>query len=360
VLIVDGHEDLAFNTLFDGRDYLRSAYDIRADEVGGPVPDVNGTCMLGLPEWLRGGVGVVIATLFAIPHAETKPGEAGYWNPEAAFQQALAQLNIYRRWAEIDQRVRVVTDRKGLDEVLVTWEAPGGDIDRRVVGLVVLIENADVIRDPGEARFWYEQGVRLIGPAWHSNRYSGSYDDERGLTDLGRDLLDEMDRLGMALDVTHMSDAAARESLARFSGPVVASHSNPRRLVPSPRQLPDDVIRSIAERDGMIGLMPLNWALDPNWRDHRDKSRVRLDSLVAAIDAIRELTGGTDAVGLGTDFDGGQGAEAAPAELDTIADLPEVASALVRRGYDFSAVEGIMGSNWLRFLRRCLSDAASR
>ena len=354
MLIVDGHEDLAYNTLVDGRDYLRSALDIRADEAGGPVPEGNGICMLGLPEWLRGGVAIVVVTLTAIPRADAHPGELGYPNAEAAYQTALAQLGIYQQWAG-HPLVELVTDRPRLEAVLAGWsdEGPVG-ADGRRVGLVLLIENADVIREPAELDFWYRQGVRMVGPAWTANRYTGSTNDGGPLTDLGRDLLAAMDWLGMALDLSHMSDRAIAEALDVFAGTVVASHANPRALVPMERNLSDGTIRQIAARDGVVGIMPLNWALDPAWRSHRDKTRVPLDAVVDAIDHVCQLTGGTDHVGIGSDFDGGQGAECAPAGIDTVADLPRLADRLSARGYGDEAVAAIMGGNWLRVLRGTL------
>ena len=114
------------------------------------------------------------------------------------------------------------------------------------------------------------------------------------------------------------------------------------------------MIRRIAERDGVVGIMPLNWALDPTWTTHRDKTRVPIGMVVDAIDHVCQLTGDALHVGVGSDFDGGQGAETAPDGIDTVADLPLVAEALGRRGYDDSAVEAIMAGNWLRVLRRHL------
>lgn len=352
MLIVDGHEDLAYNVLVDGRDYLASAHATRAAEVGGPVPEGNGICMLGLPEWLNGGVGIVFATLTAIPRERANHGEPGYPNAESAHQLALAQLNIYQQWAEQHPQITVITHRHHLNQVIASWDAHrADDIDRRLIGLVILIENADVIRQPNEVAFWFAQGVRIIGPAWHSNRYTGSSLDPGPLTDQGRELLAAMDRHGMILDVSHMADEAIEEALDRYQGAVVATHANPRRLVAMQRQLSDAVIQRIAERDGVIGIMPVNWALDPDWRQHRTKARVHLDAVVDAIDIVRELTGGVDQIGVGTDFDGGQGAECAPAELDTIADLPKLADALTRRGYGANDVDAIIGGNWLRLLR---------
>ena len=162
-----------------------------------------------------------------------------------------------------------------------------------------------------------------------------------------------MARLGIVLDVTHMSDESAREALDRYRGVVVATHANARRTVPRDRLLADDVVEGIAERDGVIGVLPLNWALDPDWKA-KGKEGVSLDAVVTAVDDLRDLTGGTRHIAIGTDFDGGQGAESAPAELDTIADLPKLADRLGRRGYSSDDVEGIMGGNWLRVLRRAL------
>jgi membrane dipeptidase len=354
LLIVDGHEDLAYNVLMDGRNYLVSAHATRADEDGGPIPDVNGLCMLGLPEWLRGGVAVVFATLLAIPRALSNHGEAGYPNPEAAYQLAIAQLNIYRAWATTHPQISLITHRPDLDRVLASWSTPSTAPDRREVGLVLLIENADVIRTLDEVDFWYQQGVRLIGPAWHTNRFTGSTMDSGPLTALGRELLAAMGRLGMILDLTHMSDEACAEALDRYDGTIVATHANPRRLVPMHRLLSDETIAGVIAHDGVVGIMPANWALDPAWKQPMTKSDIPVDAVVDAIDVVCQLAGDARHVGIGTDFDGGFGAEATPDGLDTVADLPLVADALTRRGYSLDSVEAIMGGNWLRLLRRHL------
>lgn len=355
MLIVDGHEDIAYNTLVDGRDFLSSALAVRAAEAHDSFQSFNGDCMLGLPDLLEGGVAVVFATLLTIPRSETFKGEPGYPNPEAAHQIAMAQLGIYRRWAAADSRVSLILDQEDLGGVLASWASyPDDGSDTRRVGMVLLIENADAIRSPDEVAFWYEQGVRLIGPAWHSNRYTGSTIDGGPLTAAGRQLLDEMERVGMALDLSHMSEQACDEALARYDGPIVATHANPRRMVPMERLLSDATIGRLVERDGIVGIMPLAWALDPSWKEHRNRANVSLDAVVDAIDIVCQIAGDARHAGIGTDFDGGQGAEAAPSELDTVADLPKLADHLARRGYDQDDVTAIMGGNWLGFLRQHL------
>ena len=354
MIIVDGHEDLAFNVLADGRDYLASAYATRAAEVDGPVPQTNGLCMLGLPEWLQAGVAVILTTVTTIPRTHARGGEPTYPNPEASHQQALPQLAIYRRWAATHPQIALIERRGDLDAVLDSWTAPSASPERRQVGLVLLMENADSIRTPDEVGFWYEQGIRLIGPAWETNRYTACCYDSGPLTPLGRELLDRMARLGMILDLSHMADEACREAIARYDGPIVATHANPRRLVPLPRLIPDNVIAGIVAHDGVVGIMPLDWALDPAWRKGDPKANVHVDAVVNAVDVVCDIAGDALHVGIGTDFDGGQGAETAPAELDTIADLPRIAAALSRRGYTDETIEAIMGGNWLRVVRRCL------
>ena len=139
-LIVDGHLDLAYNTLVDGRDYARSALAIRAEEAGGPIETSNGRCMVGLPELLAGDVRLIIATLFAMPRSEAGKGECGYVNQHGAHEQALAQLAIYRRWADEIAEFDLVGGAADLDR------PPGR------VGIALLIENADCIRTLGRRR----------------------------------------------------------------------------------------------------------------------------------------------------------------------------------------------------------------
>jgi membrane dipeptidase len=344
-MIVDGHEDLALNVLADGRDYLTSARQIREAEADAGLESASGVCMLGYDDWRAADVRVIVATVQAIPREHAQPGEPSYVTTEAAYRQARAQLEIYRDWEAHDSRIEIVETRQQLADLLAD--------STRSIGLILLMENADSIRDVDDLSWWWEQGLRFIGPAWHSNRYSGSSMNGGGLTDDGRRLLDEMSRIGFVLDVTHMSDESAREALQRYDGVVVATHANARRTVERDRLLADDVVREIAGRDGVIGLLPLLWALDADWK-RKGKDGVTLDAVVTAIDDLRELTGDTRHIGIGTDFDGGQGAETAPAEIDTIADLPKLADVLATRGYSSDEVDAIMSRNWLRVFERAL------
>jgi membrane dipeptidase len=161
------------------------------------------------------------------------------------------------------------------------------------------------------------------------------------------------------LDLSHMDEAAAYESLDRYEGPVMATHANCAALLKGAdtnRHLPDRVIEGLIERDGVIGLVPLNTFLKVGWlrKNGSRREEVSLDALIAHIDHICQIAGDSLHAGIGSDFDGGFGLQSIPPEMDSIADLQLIASGLKARGYNDLDVENILGGNWLRFLRRNL------
>jgi membrane dipeptidase len=160
------------------------------------------------------------------------------------------------------------------------------------------------------------------------------------------------------LDLAHCSDQSLIEAAERFEGVLMCTHANPRALLKRPRyperHLSDTAIRLIAERDGVIGIMPCNRFLKSDWVSSAGKAAVPLDLVAAAIDHVCQLTGSVAHVGLGTDFDGGFGAESTPDGIDTIADLPRLIPLLTARGYSREQVTAMLADNWLRVLRKGL------
>jgi membrane dipeptidase len=359
LIVVDAHQDLAYNALTFGRDARRSALAIRAEEKGGPVAVDNGSCMVGLPELVQGRVAVLFGTLFAMPpHRAHSSRDIVYRSPDEAHRQGMAQLDIYRRWADEEPQMALIGDRANLEALLETWDDKiGGDEpEYRQVGIVPLMENADPIREPAELELWVERGLRIVGPAWVASRYAGGTHEPGPLTDLGRELLEVMADLGVGLDLSHMAERAALEALERFEGALMASHSNPQSIVPGDRQLSDALIVGIAERGGVIGIVPYNGFLRRDWHRGDRKEQVTLSDVVRAIDHVCQRVGDAEHVGLGSDFDGGFGSESTPAELDTVADLPKLATALGEHGFEPEHTRAIMGGNWLRWLRRVLPE----
>jgi membrane dipeptidase len=305
--------------------------------------------MVGLPEWLEGRVAVVFGTVYAAPARRGRmSGPQVYSNAEEAHAIGQEQLDTYHRLADEEEQIALVDSLDDLDEVLESWERASPR-----VGIVPLMEGADPIREPAEAELWFERGVRLVGLSWKAGtRYAGGDGAQGPLTDLGRELLEVMADLGMILDVSHLAEESFFEAVARFEGQVVATHANPRALAPGPRHLSDEMIRRLAERDGVVGIVPANSFLCPDWTT----TPVTLSDVVAAIDHVCQVVGDASHVGLGSDFDGGFGANDTPAALDTVADLKRIGPALGEAGYDEEHVEAILGGNWLRVLRRTLPD----
>ena len=358
-IVVDAHLDIAFNYFGAGRPFTVSAWRKRRQEAGTSVATINGHAMVGLPEMRLGRVAVACGTVFTAPRwASTIPNEYGiYDTPEQAYGLGSQQIDYYHRLADEHPKVDLVLTQVDLDAVLATWE-DGTTLADHHVGLVILMEGADPILEPAQVEEWYARGLRVIGPAWSRTRYSGGTGAMGPLTDLGRELLDVMADFGMILDLSHMAPEAAREAVDRYEGALLASHANPLTFCPDrvDRNLSDGLIRQIAERDGVVGIVPYNLFLVDGWRLGDRKDAATLDTVIGAIDHVCQVTGSADHVGIGSDFDGGFGSESTPLEFETIADLWEIGCALRSRGFAPEHVSAILSGNFLRVLRAGLPE----
>jgi membrane dipeptidase len=163
-----------------------------------------------------------------------------------------------------------------------------------------------------------------------------------------------MRRLGVILDVTHLCDESFWEALEAFPGPVWASHSNCRALVPHPRQLSDEQVKRLIERGAVIGMVLDAWMLVPGWVRDRMTPRaagLSLERLVDHIDHVCQIAGNARHVGIGSDLDGGFGQEQTAADLETIADLSRLPGMLKARGYGDGDLDQISHGNFIRLLR---------
>jgi membrane dipeptidase len=377
MLIVDAHEDLAWNILNFGRDYSLPAAETRRRETGSQAPEVNGDTLLGWEDYQRGEVAVVFATLFAAPKRR-RLGEwdtQAYADPDQAHAVYRAQMEAYLRLVdEHPDRFRLLLTRGHLEEVLSGWtqrQAKPEDESREgegvtpiitgpPVGLMVLMEGAEGVRTPEELEGWWQRGVRLIGPAWAGTRFCGGTREPGPLTSDGYALLEAMADFGFALDLSHMDEQAALQALDAYPGTVCATHANAIALlkgVETNRHLTDRLIQGIVERDGVVGVVPCNRFLVPGWRRKDGREGVSLRHVVAHIDYICQMAGDAQHAGLGSDFDGGFGLQSTPAEIDTIADLQKLAPLLAEEGYIESDIAAILGMNWIARLRRILPEA---
>lgn len=355
MLIIDAHLDLSMNALQWNRDLLSSVYTIRARE-NRTVPS-KGRAMgtVAFPEMRQGHIALSLATLIARSTGNPAP-YIDYGSTAQAYGMAQGQLAYYRA-LEMQGHVRIVEDRSELDSHWATWHAweeSGAEGKSPPLGFVISMEGADPILKPDQLEAWWHAGLRLLGPTHYGpGRYAGGTGTEVGLTDLGPPLLKEMARLGMVLDLTHLSDQAFWESLEHYEGLVLASHNNCRALVPHQRQFDDDQLKAIFERDGVIGAAFDAWMLQPGWIvGQTSNEQVTLATVVDHIDYVCQLAGNARHAAIGTDLDGGFGREQSPRDLDTIADLQKLVGLLANRGYSDDDIAAIMHGNWLRLLRQ--------
>ena len=349
-LIVDGHLDLAFNAQL-GYDFSKPLHEARTSETGRLMTARGETPTVSLPELRAANVGVVFGTLFAMPaSAPSDLRGPRYSTADEAHMDALGQIDYYRR-LEREGLIQVIESRSLLAEVIEARHDPPRPAQD--IGLVLLIEGGDPIRTPEELDHWFDLGVRIVGPAWSRTRYSGGTMAPGPLTEAGRELMARMQPAGMVLDASHMAEESFWQALKIFDGPVIATHSNCRRFVPTDRQLTDEMIRAIVDRDGVVGVVLFNRFLDATWTPD-DGKVVGLEVLIQHIEHICEIAGDTGHVGIGSDLDGGFGREGIPTELDSCVDLPLIEQALLHTGWRAEHAAGVMGGNWLRWLRGAL------
>ncbi len=359
-LIVDAHEDLAWNIQVFKRDYRRSAAETRLLEAGSLAVEKNGDTLLGWPDYQRGRVAVVFGTLFASP-TRRKTGDWDY-PTYATANEAHAiyrwQLDAYQRLAdEAPEQFCRLLSRADLQALLAHWQR--SDLNEHPVGLVTLMEGAEGVRHPGELEEWWAGGVRIIGPAWAGTRFCGGTREPGPLTPEGYQLLEGMAQVGFSLDLSHMDEQAALQSLDVYPGPVIASHANVSALLKgaeSNRHLSDRLLDGLLERGAVIGVVPFNHFLRVGWKEADGRAAVTLDAVVAQIDYICQRAGSAHQVGLGSDFDGGFGLGSVPSGVDTIADLQKLAPLLAEKGYTEDDIAAILGGNWLSHLQSTLPE----
>ncbi|MCU0486054.1 MAG: dipeptidase [Anaerolineales bacterium] len=368
-VLVDAHQDLAWNALTFGRDYSLTTAEIRQEEAGGQVPEINGDTLLGWDAYQRGQVALIFATLFAAPlRAQSHPELPQYYaNPDQAYTLYRRQADHYLRlFEQHPDKFQPITSRAQLSNLMEQRRkaaSPPASTNSQPlpVGLVLLMEGAEAIRQPSELEEWWQLGLRILGPAWLGNRFCGGTHEPGPLTREGRRLLEGMAEYGFNLDVSHMDAQAALQALDIYPGPVLASHANAQALLKDEagnRHLPDEVIRGLIERGGVIGIVPTNPFLLSGWKRGQPRRLVPLERVAAHIDYICQLAGSPHHVGLGTDFDGGFGVQEVPEGVDTIADLQRLAPLLAEKGYSQADIDLIFGGNWLSHLERTLPEAS--
>jgi len=268
--------------------------------------------------------------------------------------------------------------------------------ERKLAALLGIEGGHSIENDVHLLRDFYRLGVRYMTLSWsNTNEWADSSGDindpkvehHNGLTDSGKQIVTEMNRLGMLVDISHVADKTFYDAIAVSRAPIIASHSSARALTNHPRNMTDDMLRAVAKNGGVVQVNFYNAFIDENYRKaaegqakdrdgavkaytdqlkaagktvtYLDADRVErewaakiprppLSSLIDHIDHVAKIAG-IDHVGLGSDFDGVSGAT--PQGIDSAADLPKITQALLDRGYSADDIRKILGGNLLRVFR---------
>lgn len=338
----DAHLDLAY-LAETGRDMHAEPSDARGRHL--PVS-------VTLPAMEAAGVDCCLGTIFTEPtdpnDQNRETGAFAYTDDDAlgAWKAGMRQLKLYHAWR--DANLIQIMPARGKP-------APASDAPLR---LGILMEGADPIETPEQLDEWADAGVIAVGLTWaRRSRYAGGNatpinDPKAGLSDLGRELIPRIDARGIVHDLSHLSQRATDELLAMTDAAVMASHSNCRSLMGahadqnSQRHLSDDTIKEIARRGGVVGINLLSDFLGPSIKRGQ---RAAISDVADHIDRVCELAGSKSHVALGSDADGGFGADRLPAGINALIDLTKLADELAARGWSETERQGFMRTNWLAF-----------
>ena len=309
--------------------------DTHCDSLGGffrrrrePARDFSErgeTGQIDLPRLVEGGVTCQTFAMFTA---------SGALVPDAT----LRALRMVDKFYEMGENPGFVTVTD-VDGILKAKE------DGKVSGLLSLEGAEPLMGDISLMRVFYRLGVRMISFTWNFRTPFadglGAKRAEGKLPELGVQGLEEMEKLGIVFDVSHICDANFWDVCDVMEGPFIASHSNCRDLCDVPRNLTDDMIKALADHGGVMGMNYLAAFVA--------KESPSLEKLVDHIDRIVDLVG-PDHVGLGSDFDGGGRLP----ELDDTSQVPNITRELVKREYSDEDVLKILGGNHLRVFKTVL------
>jgi len=350
--IFDCHLDLSMNATEWNRDLTLPIEKIRELEKDLYDKPDRGNGTVCFPELIKGNIGLCVATLIS---RYVKPNNPlpGWNSPEQAWAHAQGQLAWYRTMEDKGEMVQIF-DVKSLVKHIEKWK----NNSIKKIGYILSLEGADSIINIDYLYNLYDEGLRAIGPAHYGpGTYAFGTGSSGGIGKKGKELLKEIEKLNLILDVTHLCDQSFWETLDNYNGNLWASHSNTRTIVPDERQFSDDQIKELIKREAVIGMAFDAWMMIPNWErgiSNPVQKKLLIENIVNHIDHICQLTGSSNHIGLGSDLDGGFGKEQCPLDLDTIADLQKLDRILNKRGYSDDDINKIFNKNFIDFLIRVL------
>ena len=359
--VIDGHNDL----LWTMRE--KNAYDFEAYDVGERQSETH----TDLPRLREGGVGAQFWSVFV-------PCREGERSVRSTLEQVDAAYAMLERYAD---RLALATTA---DEVEAAWR------DGRIACLMGAEGGHQIAESLGVLRMYHRLGVRYLTLTHNDNvPWADSATDERvlgGLSDTGREIVREMNRIGMLVDLSHVSHEVMRDALDTTRAPVIFSHSSAYAVCDHPRNVPDDVLARLADDGGtclvtfvprFVNQLVRDWARTAEERavaqgvDPRDIEAMQavereyqnevphppahLDDVVAHLEHVREVAG-IDHVGLGGDYDG---VDWLPEGLEDVTGYPRLLAALAARGWSDDDLAKLTCRNVLRTMRAAEDVARS-
>jgi len=332
-MLFDGHNDLPWEI----REKGNSSFDKL--DISKPQPTLH----TDIPRLRQGGLKAQFWSVF-VPAEHEKTGDA--------LLQTLHQISI------------VKTMMQRYPETF-EFASTANDIERIVksgkVASMMGVEGGYSIEDElSNLQRLYDEGCRYM-TLTHSKslKWADSATDEpvsHGLSDFGRDVVLEMNRLGMLVDLSHVSPATMKAALVTTKAPVIFSHSSARAICDHPRNVPDDVLPLVAKNGGVVMVNFFSAFIVPTTQLKLDKeARGSLHDVVDHIDHLVKVAG-IDHVGIGSDYDG---VRRLPEQLESVASYPLITQELLNRGYDKASIHKILGGNVMRVLRKAEDVAKS-
>lgn len=340
--IFDGHNDLLLRLLRG---------DVTAEGVASGLPDGH----IDKPRAQQGGLGGGMFAIF-VP----SPGGASVSDDEMCkdsydipLPEQVAEAEA-TSWTERGMDAIYGLEAAGAVRICRSAQEIEAALPAEEMAAVIHIEGAEAIdRDFEKLHAWHARGLRSLGPVWSRDtvwghgvpfRYPSDPDTGPGLTDAGKALIRECNRLKIVVDLSHLN-AKGVEDVARITdAPLVATHSNAWAVCPHSRNLTDRQLDVIRDSDGMVGINFASAFLRP---DGRMESEFEIDILLQHFDHLIQRLG-EDRVGLGSDFDGAL----VPDKIGDCAGLPNLIKALRSRGVDDGLMAKITHGNWVRVLRQ--------
>jgi membrane dipeptidase len=329
-LLIDTHDDIANEVAGDDRE--AAGFDI-----GPSAPRAH----TDLPRLKQGGVGA----MFFVSYVAKEFANNGAYARGMSF---------------VDSIHHDLVERYPNDFALATTAAEIASAHQQgKIAALIALEGGHAIEDSlDKLREFYRHGVRYMTLTHtNTNTWADSSGDadkadvahHNGLTDFGKDVVREMNRLGMMVDVSHVADKTFWDALETSRAPIIASHSNARALANVPRNMTDQMIVALAKKGGVI---QVNFNC-PFLKTQKPPHATVAD-VVAHIDHIRQLVG-INAIGIGSDFDG---ISCSPVGLEDVSKYPNLTRALLEKGYSASDIRKIYGENLLRVMKAVEQVAA--